>query len=279
MRVLLVAPRTDLLLVDEEVQDILSSGLQVTPMLGNVTQAELVRALRRESYDLLWLATHGSAKGIVLSDGTLSPSALAAVVRNRVGAVFLNSCESVMVAQHVQNETDAELVATIVPVPDDDAYRTGSLFADWLSRTNDIYTAYRHSRPGGNRLYVYLGHGQTVMESQPEQVDLLTDKVTRIERILDGDGDLGIRGMRAELHGLRQDMDLLLKRTEPTEYRLPLYLVVVTITLAASSLLIVEVRQLLGMQPMAAFIVIVLLGSIGAVLFATVLKIGWKFRR
>jgi hypothetical protein len=201
------------------------------------------------------------------------------VVRNRVGAVFLNSCESVMIAQHVQNETDAELVATIVPVPDDDAYRTGSLFADWLSRTNDIYTAYRHSRPGGNRLYVYLGHGQTVVEGNPEQVDLLTDKVDRIERILDGDGDLGMRGMREELQGLRQDMDLLLKRTEPAEGRLPLYLVVVAITLAAASLLIVEVRTLLGISPMAAYAVIVLLGCMGAVMFATVLKIGLDGRR
>ena len=275
MRVLLVAPRTDLLLVDEEVQDILSSGLEVTPMLGTVTQAELTRALRTDPYDVLWLATHGSNAGVVLSDGPLSASALAALVRDRITTVVLNSCESLMVAQQIQNETAAEVVATVTPVPDADAYRTGSLFADWLGRTGDVAVAFQRSRPGGNRIYVHLANtGRSVVENKGAQAGGLSGKVDRIERILDGDEDLGIRGMREELHGLRDDMNVLLRRTEPAPYQVPIYLIVVFNGLVIAGLLMNGWRAALGMEAMAGYAVIVALAIMASILMATLLKIG-----
>ena len=275
MRVLLVAPRTDLLLVDEEVQDILSSGLEVTPMLGTVTQAELTRALRTDPYDVLWLATHGSNAGVVLSDGPLSASALAALVRDRIKTVILNSCESLMVAQQIQNETAAEVVATVAPVPDAEAYRTGSLFADWLARTGDVAAAFQSSRPGGNRIYVHLANtGRSVVENKGAQAGGLSGKVDRIERILDGDEDLGIRGMREELHGLRDDMNVLLRRTEAVPYQFPIYLIVVFNGLVIAGLLMNGWRSALGMEAMAGYAVIVALVIMASILMATVLKLG-----
>ena len=156
-RTLLVAPRTDLLLVDEEVQDVINSGLPIAQtLLGDVGHLELTREIRRGMYSLLWLATHGSADGIQLSDGLLAISELAQLVRGRFQLVVLNTCSSLPAAQMLQNETEADVICTIVEVPDRAAYRTGSLFAQELASTGNPRAAYAKVRPGGNRLYLYL---------------------------------------------------------------------------------------------------------------------------
>lgn len=157
MRVLLVAPRTNLLLADEEVQDVVNSGLDVARLLqGEINQVELTREIRRGNFDVLWFCTHGTEQGVQLSDGLLTISALTQLVRGRFNLVVLNSCSSVYAAQQIQNETTAAVVCTIVEIPDMDAYRTGSLFAHALARLGDSRAAYEQSKPGGNRLYLYL---------------------------------------------------------------------------------------------------------------------------
>jgi len=157
MKILLVAPSVALPLVDDEIQDIINYGLNVNLLKGNVTAIELLRQITNNNYDLLYLATHGNKDGILLSDGLLDSSLLTSLVRGRIGAVYLNTCDSLATAQLIQNETDAEVVATIVEVPDATAYHTGSLFAYWLKQTNDVASSYERSKPGNNRTYVYLG--------------------------------------------------------------------------------------------------------------------------
>ena len=168
--VLLVAPDTGLEFGQEEVQDILRSGLNVTPLLGDVTQVELTREIARGRYDALWLVTHGSTDGVQLGSrhiavtqinappipDLLDISALTALVRGRFRLVVLNSCSSLAAAQMLQNEAAVDVICTIVDAPDQDAYRTGALFAHRLAETGDPRRAYAQSRPGGNRLYIYL---------------------------------------------------------------------------------------------------------------------------
>jgi hypothetical protein len=122
MRVLLVAPRTDLKLVDEETQDILRSGLDVTPLVGEVTSRELLREIRAGAYDVLWLATHGEKQanvlgatkyGILLSDGYLDSSELVAQVRGKFSLVYLNTCTSFKIAQAIQEEANVTVVGTL----------------------------------------------------------------------------------------------------------------------------------------------------------------------
>jgi len=156
MRVLFVAPRTDLMFADEEAQDVSNSGLDITSLRGTVTQAELLRAITGGEHDLLWLATHGNKDGALLSDGILSASLLTSLVRGRFDTVFLNTCESFEAARMLQDETQASVIATIQAVPDKEAYQTGALFAYWLQRTGDVATAYQRSKPGGNRTYIHL---------------------------------------------------------------------------------------------------------------------------
>lgn len=158
IKVLLVAPASDLPLVDAETQDVLRSGLQVTPIFSPVSQVVLTREMRAGGYDGFWGAGHMDADGnFELDNGQkLSASALTSLIRGRYKWVYLNSCNSVRAAQMLQNETDADVICTIISVPDEEAYRTGSLFANALARTGDTRAAYEESIPGGNRTYLFL---------------------------------------------------------------------------------------------------------------------------
>ncbi len=156
MNVLLVHPRTDLLLGDSESQDIINSGLPLKVLKGNVTQQDLLRAITSGNFDTIWFVTHGNESGIQLSDGILQTSYLTALVRGRFDNIILNTCSSYLTAQQIQNETEANVIATILSVPDAEAYNTGALLATWLSQGKTLLEAYQLSKPGSNRTYIYL---------------------------------------------------------------------------------------------------------------------------
>lgn len=157
MRVLLVAPRHgNLSGVDEEIQNVLRSGLEVTPLLGVVGLPELMREIRSGQYDVLWFATHGSPEGIQLSDAMLSAEELVPLVRERFGLVVLNSCSSLLTAQLLQEEANVAVICTLLDVEDRQAYQTGSRLASALYESVTIVAAYLASKPGRNRSYLYL---------------------------------------------------------------------------------------------------------------------------
>jgi hypothetical protein len=190
MRVLLVAPRTDLKLVDEETQDILRSGLDVTPLVGEVTSRELLREIRSGQWDMLWLATHGEKRvnrfgyneyGILLTDGFMSSDDLVPMVRGRFNLVYLNTCSSWQIAQQIQEEANVTVVGTILDIPDKDAYKTGSLFAANLGAGMTPAQAYKDSKPGGERLYIYLAAldiAQSTLDSLVKKIDSLEKKIS-----------------------------------------------------------------------------------------------------
>jgi hypothetical protein len=156
LRVLLVAPRTNLLLADEEVQDITRSGLTVSLLIGNVTRSELLRDIKAGSFDVLWFATHGNAEGIQLSDGMLAAHDLVPLIRERFRLVILNTCSSLLTAQQIQEDANVGVICTMTDVPDTQAYQMGSLLASHLAAGKTIQDAYRLSKRGGNRIYLYL---------------------------------------------------------------------------------------------------------------------------
>lgn len=169
MRVLLVAPRTNLLLADAEVQSILRSGLKVTPLLGDVTHVGLMREMLTGYYDALWFCTHGNADGIILSDGPLLPTLLVPLVRHRVRLVVLNTCDSDDIARQLQNDTQSHVIATVVDVPDQEAFQTGALLANELATHGNIARAYHNSKPGGNRTYIWLAGTDEMRDEQGDR--------------------------------------------------------------------------------------------------------------
>jgi hypothetical protein len=141
----------------EEIESILQSGLQVTPKIGEIRSVDLVRLMSASEYDIVWLVTHGSREGFLLSDGIFPYSRFAALVRDRCKLVVLNSCEGLHTAQTIQNETATAVIAAIKSIGDDEAYQFGTLLAQNLASLQTISGAYHASIPANNDGYVYLG--------------------------------------------------------------------------------------------------------------------------
>ncbi|PYJ11244.1 MAG: hypothetical protein DMF06_03270 [Verrucomicrobia bacterium] len=161
MRVFIVAPKSNLGHVPDEVQDILNSGLQIVgSMLGNVTYTEFLREIRRTKADVLWLAMHGGAEGWKFNSGLVDGPALAALIRGRFSYVYLNTCQSLIQAQVLQNEGQVDVVCTVRDLDDLSAYSTGSLMAAALAESDDFRQAYERSKPGNNTNYIYLAGSQ-----------------------------------------------------------------------------------------------------------------------
>lgn len=155
MRVLLLATKTNLEYREDEIQNVIRSGLQVVPRLGNVSYRDIVSEITSGQYDVLWILGHGNKAGIELSDGIVAYSMLAPLVASRFWLVVLNTCESIYAAQALQSSTSADLVTTIGEVDDREAYQFGSLFAKNLVMHNDPRTAYVQSKPvDGKQLYI-----------------------------------------------------------------------------------------------------------------------------
>lgn len=179
---LLVAPATNLIHIAEEVQAIVNtSGLAVRLLQGTVTESDISEALRRGSYDCLWLATHGDECGVLLSGDALLPtSALTALVRaHAIPFVVLNTCSSLQTAMQINQEAHADVVATIAAVPDAEAFRTGALLAHHLGLGSTPRAAYEASKPGGNRTYIYLS--RSAEGSQPASHPALERRIAALE--------------------------------------------------------------------------------------------------
>lgn len=252
MRILLAAPRTDLPLAPEEVQAVVNSGLDVYLLQGQVTEQDLLEALddRNGRFDVLWLATHSDAQGVVLSDGHLSVSALAALVRSAaLPAVVLNSCQSVHVAAMIHQESGADVICTIVDVADREAYRTGALMARHLARTQNLRQAYELAKPGTNRTYLYLSRG-----GQPAagaQQAALQAQITQVEQ--------GLGTVSAEVEHLWSEMRRLWSYLRPAPRKRVSVILFYTILVAlAYAFAIKEIRDYALAYPVQGIAILLL---------------------
>jgi hypothetical protein len=122
-----------------------------------IDEAALATKISEQHYDILWFATHGNSEGLALAHGFLGISQLAPYVRtSQAYLVVLNSCESLRIANQLQQECRCDVVSTIGKLQDATAARTAGMFATNLLRTGDPRTAYELSKPGNNQDYVYL---------------------------------------------------------------------------------------------------------------------------
>lgn len=187
MRVLLVAPRGaasgQLPSVDAEVQDILSSGLAVTPLLGDVSAASVLREIRDGDYDVLWLATHGNGSYVELTGNErITAEELVPLVRGRFSLVVLNSCNSLRIAKLIQLQANVGVICTLISINDGTAYKFGSLLSSALVEQPTIADAYLASVLGNDESYLYLPAlrtNPTAIESLTVQIEQLNEKLAR----------------------------------------------------------------------------------------------------
>lgn len=212
-QVLVICPKTDLpLALDEAVEaaNILGGRL----LQGDVTASDLVDAVSGGEWDTLWFATHGDEHGIVLSDGHLSTSLLTTIVRTSdADLVVLNTCSSLGVALAMHNELLTDLICTIRPVPDKDAFLTGKQLAYHLSRGMTAMNAYTAAKPGQNRDYIYLPGSRTVNNRRRDDdgkssisLDEIWREVQRIIVLIDGNDSWGTDGLRRNMIRLEQSL-------------------------------------------------------------------------
>ncbi len=190
-RVLLVAPQTNLLAVDNEIQEVVNSGLTVRLLRINATEDELADLLVNGNYQVLWFATHtaeidGEIKILLSDDQTMTANTLTQMVRGTgLEMLYLNTCSSLGIAQSIQDEIDLPIIATVAAVPDTLAYRTGWLFAHRLAQSGDYRLAYEASKPGRNRTYVFLDSYRRTRRVMEEIERLLRAVIEKLDLLLE----------------------------------------------------------------------------------------------
>lgn len=156
-RTLVVAPKTDLLLVDDEVQQVVNL-LGAKVLQGSQATIHGLLAILREPFDIIWFATHGDEAGVLLADGKLATSEITTMIRS-AGAqlTVLNTCSSLPVALTIHHELKTAFVCTVKKVPDRTAFITGTVFAQKLASGLSFHESYLAAKPGQNTTYTFLG--------------------------------------------------------------------------------------------------------------------------
>lgn len=172
--VLVIAPDMALEHAPKEVQAVVNSGLPTHLLSGKVTMDDVIRVISQQTWRVLWIVSHSTPDGVMLSDGLVARSLLAAYVRTaQVELVYLNTCESYAIAANMQRETGADVICTVTPIDDVTAYSTGALFASNLVKTKGNYRkAYELSEPGQNHVYLYLSNPKARLMESHEFGDL-----------------------------------------------------------------------------------------------------------
>lgn len=193
LRMVLIAPRSGLDLIDKEVEFLLRLNCRIYPILGDITIESLTKEITMiEKADVLWIAAHMSDGGqLILGETSIPFETFVALIRGRFKLVYLNTCSSLSFAQNIQNETGVAVVATIKDVLDYEAYQIGSLFASALVKTRSPQAAYRISLPANNSTYIFLGGLNSDLmfdsETQTEKLQELTKAFYKLDATLNAE--------------------------------------------------------------------------------------------
>lgn len=156
LRTLLIAPDLGLDNVRNEIRSI-SSSLQATVLTDEVTRRDVMDAMSNKTWDIVWVAAHGSESGIELSDGVLSTSDLTSIVRNtNAKLLVLNTCDGKVTGLELNYELGIDVVCVEGDVKDSGAYQFGRLFAHNIASGMEYKAAFDRSKPGQNTRYHYL---------------------------------------------------------------------------------------------------------------------------
>jgi hypothetical protein len=149
-----------------------ASKLDSVLLQGILTYKDIVNALDKGPFDLVWFSGHSGPAGLLISDGVLPRSSVVSIIRSsRAKLVFINSCENIQIAISILRECDADVIATITSIEDIVAFQTGCLFAQQLAQTCDFRLSYESSKPGEGTNYVYLSNFRQAQKDQTSSLD------------------------------------------------------------------------------------------------------------
>lgn len=183
IKTLLIAPEIEAMPLqyqNAEIQAVLSSGLPVTSVLGRVDSTRFLEVIERNGHEFLVFITHGTKAGVMLSDGLLPADMLTTAIRDKFDMVLLNTCDGIEVAQMIQNECNTGVICTVGEANDRQSFYTGSRFVKELAKGKSYFDAYKQSKPGHNKLYVFLA-GRASRLSMREMQSGLTSEIRALE--------------------------------------------------------------------------------------------------
>lgn len=182
MKILFVAPSRDLRYAGPEIQTVINL-LHPEILLDDGATIDALLEKLKGGYDLLWFAGHSGDDGLEMSDGILSADVLTQFLLDEGTALFLNSCSSLLVALHVNQELRSDVIATIGDVEDIRAYQTGVLFARMLAKGYGLRRAFDESNTSFSQ-YVFLpgiSEGSDVVDVMRGELDLMRFMIEDLE--------------------------------------------------------------------------------------------------
>jgi len=215
MSVLMIAPtRADLPNVATEAAAVVNA-LGGRLVQGVVSEAMVRDAAAEGGFEGIWFATHTDCDRVLLSAEILSEAAVVAyVAASGARWCFLNTCQSIGLGQRIIDETPADVICTVAANPDPDAMRTGVLFARQLANLHEARAAYERSKPGGNRLYVYLGNYRQREMTVTQQAGVFPAPTMqdRLQTTMDE--------LRRDVSKISTDVEVMKQRTDSIDKRL-----------------------------------------------------------
>src|SRR5687768_1261380 len=215
-KTLVIAPEMGLEYASDEVMAVVNA-LDGQLLQGKRANIYGLVDILNEGWDVIWLCTHGSEEGVLLTDGIVKTSELTTFIRS-AGAhlTVFNTCSSYQVAHAIHAEVGTTFVCTVKPVPDREAFLTGTIFARQLAKGQTFRQAYEAAKPGQNSTYVFLGDKEQLMppNERPQRLEddlaKIRDDLRRIEAIVSGNPQWNVYGVVPELRDLRHKVDQLL---------------------------------------------------------------------
>lgn len=232
---------------------------------GPLTAQQIVDAIASQRWDIVWFECHGNKGGIPLNPKEfLNFSDLTAHVR-QAGAVlcFINTCESELSALQIHYELGIDVIATIAPVEDATAYRTGTFLAKNLASGMSIHDAFEKSRPGQDSVYkLFSDNTLNRMTSDSRQLmQAINDLANRLSsQIDDVRGDVQelrkeVKGLSGDVAEVKKEVALLKVTANPTPLRKWAWALGFLALFLPVPLFYSDVRTLVGIHWPAALVV------------------------
>lgn len=172
-----------------------------------------------ESWDIIWLITHGEPEGWYLSDGLVNASEMTAMIRaSGAWLTVMNTCSSEQVARKAAEELGTAFLATITEVPDRQAFITGVLFIQKLAAGYDYVEAWKLAKPGQSHPYLLIEARGTMpppidrnRTRNPDEDTLqrFIASVQELDLILNGSQRLGVPGVRAVVAEIKEELRVI----------------------------------------------------------------------
>lgn len=171
----------------------LAAALGCEATIGDVTESLIRQVLRGRQVRGMYIGSHATPDGIILSSGFLSASSLAAIASNAIepgGWLFIATCYSDEFLQTVQRGASVDIMAAVSgELPDERAWSFVANLADSIRRNGpNMYAAWYRTRAQSIADFRYWPHpdgGKQIAVNEQQYTNGTKTTLEYIRRDLD----------------------------------------------------------------------------------------------